>query len=192
MISYFEALLKIFNSLNKHILHLQGNKKKLINTLNDIAFEKIIAVHDLPLFKNSAMDGYCIHSKQTEAYSNKNFKITGSLNAGKNITYKKQDLNVVFEIMTGAKIPSGFDAVIKLEDVYIRQQYFITINKKVKKNENIRQSGEDFKKNNIILKKGDVLNPGTITCLSAFGITKINVIKDPSVFLLSTGNEIAS
>lgn len=192
MISYFDALFKIFNSLNKHILYLQSNKKNLVNTLNNIAFEKIIATHDLPLFKNSAMDGYCVHSKQTEGYSNKNFKITGSLNAGKNITYKKQDSSVVFEIMTGARIPSSFDAVIKLEDVHIRQQSFIIINKKVKKNENIRKPGEDFKKNNIILKKGDVLNPGTITCLSAFGIKKINVVKDPNVFLLSTGNEIAS
>ncbi len=192
MINYFNALIKIFNSLNKYIFYINSHDKNLLDIHNEKSFEEIIAHRNIPSFRNSAMDGYCLNSKKVNISKNKKLEIVGSINAGKNIFYKKKDKLVTLEIMTGAKVPNEFDSVIKLEEVTVRQKKFIILNKIIKKNENIRKIGEDFKINDIILKKTTIVDFNKISSLAAFGIKKINIIKPPKIFLLSTGKEITN
>ena len=92
-------------------------------------------------------------------------------------------------IMTGAPLPEGADAVIPFEDAEDDNKFTI-IFKEAERYDNIRFAGEDIKKDDIALKKGDVLNPADIGILASLNHSHINVYKRPEVAIISTGNEV--
>lgn len=189
MITYKEAM-EILNS-NSLIL-----KDEFITTelaLNRIIAENIYSPIDLPLFRNSAMDGFALNSNDTtEASLNCviNFKFDKCLHAGEFINDPYFAENKCIEIMTGAKVPEQFDCVIPIEDVSITDKYSILINRKVKKNENIRQQGEDITKDELIILENKQISSEDIMLLSALGIKKIKVKEQIKIAIFSTGNEI--
>ena len=189
MITYKEAM-EILNS-NSLIL-----KDEFITTelaLNRIIAENIYSPIDLPLFRNSAMDGFALNSNDTtEASLNCviNFKVDKCLHAGEFINDPYFAENKCIEIMTGAKVPEQFDCVIPIEDVSITDKYSILINRKVKKNENIRQQGEDITKDELIILENKQISSEDIMLLSALGIKKIKVKEQIKIAIFSTGNEI--
>ncbi len=191
MIDYFKALKIIFDNLDKHFYTIKTSNKNLLKTFNNLTSNNIYANKNIPSFINSAMDGYAIKYKETLSNNHnlKKFKIIKEIKAGEythNISLKK---NCVIEIMTGARMPLGFDSVIKIEDTF-RHKQTIILKKQIKKYENVRFIGEDFKKKDIILKKCEKITCNNIMALASFGIKKINIIKNPHIYLISTGNEI--
>ena len=91
--------------------------------------------------------------------------------------------------MTGALVPDNSDAVIMKEMTQTNDQ-LICFSTNVKKNQNIRFIGEDIKKGQIILKKGDAINYSAISILSSLGVEKVKVIRKPIVNFFSTGDEL--
>ena len=92
--------------------------------------------------------------------------------------------------MTGAPIPSGANAVIKQEDVTLRDDNYIILNNSVKENENICFKGEDIKRGTLLVKKGKKLDYADIGIIASSGIEKIKVYKLPKIALISTGDEV--
>ncbi len=189
MINYEKAM----EILNANSLQL---KDEVINTecaLNRIAAENIYSPIDLPLFRNSAMDGFALNSSDTiEASLNsiKNFKVDKCLHAGEFINDPYFSENKCIEIMTGAKVPEQFDCVIPVEDVLILDKNLIAINRKVKKNENIRHQGEDITKGELLFLENKLITSEDLMLLSALGIKKIKVKEQVKIAIFSTGNEI--
>ncbi|MDR5604423.1 molybdopterin molybdotransferase MoeA, partial [Staphylococcus coagulans] len=58
------------------------------------------------------------------------------------------------------------------------------------KNENISLKGEETKTGDVVLKKGQVINPGAIAVLATYGYAEVKVIKQPSVAVIATGSEL--
>lgn len=189
MIDFFKAIEIILNNIKKYHKNIKIKKKNINKTENNITKNKIVAKINLPSFKNSAMDGFAINYKQYINKKKKIFKTIKSFKAGENVA--KQNKKYAIKIMTGAKIPKNFDTVVKIEDVK-KHKNLIFINKKIKKNENVKNIGEDIKKKDIILYNGNNINLNSISILSSLGIEKINIIKKPYFFLISTGNEITN
>ncbi|MBM3292470.1 molybdopterin molybdotransferase MoeA [Candidatus Bathyarchaeota archaeon] len=153
--------------------------------------EKIVADFNVPPFDRSAMDGYAVIAEDTnianEATSVKLNRV-GILYAGEKsgtILQKGQCI----EISTGSPIPKGANAVVMVEYTKSHQD-IIEIFRKVKSGENIAPEGEDIKKGEIILKKGDFLTPGKLGSLAALGKTHVKVFVKPKVGVYSTGSEI--
>lgn len=187
MINIFKAIEIIINNIKKYHRNIKFKKKYIDKTENNINKNKIIAKINIPSFKNSAMDGFAINYKEYIKKKKKIFKIVSKIKAGDNISQKNKKYAI--KIMTGGKIPKNLDAVIKIEDVK-KSKNLIFINKKIKKNENIKNIGEDIKKNDTILYRGNNINSNSISVLASLGIKKINVLKKPNFYLISTGNEI--
>ncbi len=193
MINYFMAINIIFNSLGKHIYDLKYDYIYLYNAINTIAYNNVKSIIDVPTFTNSAMDGYAVNYKKWNIlYKNKMvvFYIINRVKAGFFLEYKTIDNNFAIEIMTGARLPNSYDSIIKIEDVYLKNKYNFSIKNAIQQYQHVRFVGEDFKKHDVILKKGDLLNCNYIMALSAIGLNKITVLKFIKCFLLSTGNEI--
>ena len=79
------------------------------------------------------------------------------------------------EIMTGGIIPKGFDTIIPIEQIVfypIKKNLNILINNKVKKYQHVRFKGSDFKKNDLLIKKGTILQSDHILALKTLGINK--------------------
>lgn len=158
-----------------------------------ILAEPILAKHDVPPFDRSRYDGYAIRSVDSiNASGNKqiSFQVIDKIGAGQMSTQKVGE-NEAIRIMTGAAIPKGADAVVMLEQTTQNDQTF-TISQPFKPFENFSFQGEDVKKGEEILSKGQKIHPGTIALLATFGYEKVEVTKKPKVGILCTGTELLS
>ena len=93
------------------------------------------------------------------------------------------------EIVTGAPIPEGADAVVMVEDTE-KENDELHVFVAVTANENVMKKGSDIKSGEVVLKKGQVLGSSEIGVLAALGLTKVKVSKIPIVAVLSTGGEV--
>ena len=150
---------------------------------NRVLAYDIKATFDMPRFDNSAMDGYGIKM----ADIGKKIKLISKTLAGdKNNSINESE---TIKIMTGAKVDKSIEAVVPVEFVEVDGD-FIQIPNDVKEKANIRPQGEEFKKDDILLTKGEVLNESKISLLASLGITHIKVFVKPNVLIIPTGNEI--
>ena len=195
MIQYKEAL----NIIKKVSLKLSNEKISTLNSINRICSSDIRSPSINPFHNNTAFDGFAVIAKETEGASIKNpkkFKIIKTIAAGDAPKIKNYSKNSVIEIMTGGLVPKPFDSILAVE----KAKYFptkeksthIIINREVKKFSFIRFAGEDYKLNDLVVKKGEVIQPKHIMVLTTLGIKKIKVKKKPKITFLSTGNEIVT
>ena len=146
---------------------------------------------DLPLYDNSAMDGFVFRSEDTSGATAERpifLNICGVIKAGDNGVARcaKQD---TYRIMTGAPVIKGSDTVLEKEKAVIRDDRLV-IDAPVPKGRNVRFKGEEIKKRERVLPKDSVINPGTIGFLATMGMDKISVFRKPAVSLIATGSEL--
>ncbi len=170
---------------------------KTNNCLNRVAAKNIYSKTYNPAENNAAFDGYAINSKETDKLDirkGKLFKIAGMIAAGDKPIKKSKKKYQTFEIMTGGIIPKGFDTIIPIEQIVFhpneRNAKFIFVCKKIKKYKHVRFRGSDYKKNDLIIKKGSTIESSHILALKTLGIKNIKVKKIPNILFFSTGNEI--
>lgn len=174
----------------KEVKTLEIERVNILKAIGRFVAEDIISPFDMPPFRRSAMDGYAI--KFDDLSFTKVFEIKDEIKAGqtKDIKYEKGKCVL---IMTGAKIPDCFDTVVKFEDTedFIEDgKRKIKVLKEIKKGENIAEKGEDFKKGDILIKKGTFIDSGYMAIIAYCGIEKVLVYRKPKVGIISTGDEI--
>ena len=193
MISYKIALSK----LSKSKIKIGNEKIYSFKSLNRVCAINVYSPANYPTSNNTAFDGYAVNSKETKGLNFKKFKkfeILKTLAAGDNPKIKKIKKYQTIEVTTGALINKPFDTVIPIENIIFhpseKNKKYILINKKIKKNQYIRYCGSDFKKKELIISKGKIIEPSHILAFKSLGIEKILVKKKPNVLFFSTGNEI--
>jgi molybdopterin molybdotransferase len=195
MIQYKEAI----NIIKKISLKINSEKISILNSVNRICDSDIRSPSVNPLHNNTAFDGFAVIAKETKKTSikkPKKFKIIKTIAAGDNPKIKSYFKDSVIEIMTGGLVPKPFDSVLAVE----KAKYFptkgkpthIIINREVKKFSFIRFAGEDYQLKDLVVKKGEVIQPKHIMALTTLGIKDIKVKKKPKITFMSTGNEIVS
>ena len=169
------------------------DSSKSINRINVL---DIYCTVNYPAGTNAAFDGFVINSKDTDKLNknnSQNFKILKTISAGDNPKLNKVKKYETVEVMTGALIPKGFDTIIPIEKIIFRSNSkYISINNKIKKNQHIRYVGSDYKKKDLIIKKGTIIQPSHILAFKTLGVKKIKVKKKPNILFFSTGNEISN
>ena len=192
MINYKEAkkiLIKSKIKIKDEII----NSSKSLNRINVI---DIYSAVNYPAGTNAAFDGFAINSKDTNKLNksnSQNFKILKTISAGDNPSLKKTNKFEAVEVMTGALIPKNFDTIIPIEKIiFDKNRKFIVINEKIKNNQHIRYAGSDYKKRDLIIKKGTIIQPSHILAFKTLGIVNIKVKKKPNILFFSTGNEISN
>ncbi|NOX15670.1 MAG: molybdopterin molybdotransferase MoeA [Epsilonproteobacteria bacterium] len=182
----FEKYEDTLKALKNSIDTIFGKEKVfLTSALERILGEDIIAKENNPQFKTSSMDGYAIRSEDQELGS---LKIIDFLPAG---SYKG---NLVVEgscvkTFTGSLMSEGSDALIPIENVEV-QGDVIKITKPVPKGFASRPIGENYKKGEVLLKKGTKIRYAEIGVLAELGYVQISVFVKPNISILATGSEI--
>ena len=168
-------------------------------SLNRINVLDIYSPVNYPAGTNAAFDGFAINSKETINLNKnnfQNFKILKTISAGENPKLKKVKKFDAVEVMTGAIIPKFFDTIIPIEKIIFypnkKNKRYIIINEKIKKNQHIRHAGSDYKKKDLIIKKGTIIQASHVMALKTLGVVKIKVKKKPNILFFSTGNEISN
>ena len=180
MIKYSEAI-KIINKVS---LNLTDEKISTLDSLYRVCAKNILSPSKNPLSDNTAFDGFALLAKDTKGLSRrkvKKFKILRSIGAGDDPKIKNYKKNSSVEIMTGGVIPKPFDSIIPVEKVKYfpskKKASHIIVDHEIKKFSFIRFSGEDFNLKDIVIKKGELIQPKHIMALTTLGIKDLYVKK---------------
>jgi molybdopterin molybdotransferase len=195
MINYNQAK----SILKKARIKIKDEYILVKNSLNRVTSKDIISPSNYPLGNNAAFDGFAINSKDTKNLNKKNykyFKIIGSIAAGNKPIKKKIKKFESVEIMTGGIIPKSFNTIIPIEKIIFhpnnQNPKSIFIDHRISKYNNVRFKGSDYKKGQIIIKKGTLIQPNHILALKTLGVQKLKVKKKLNILFFSTGNEITN
>jgi molybdopterin molybdotransferase len=148
---------------------------------------------DIPPFKNSSMDGFALRSSETLSSSPKQIvelKILGEVAAGDVSANTLQPMHAI-RILTGAALPIGADAVVPLEQVEERNGV-IRLTAQVAPGSCTREKGEDMKIGDRVLLRGTRIEAPHLGVLASIGCTYVEVFRNPTVAILTTGNELLS
>lgn len=167
---------------------LGEEKIPVSETIGRAISQNVLAPISLPSFRQSAMDGYCIIKSDFEE-GIKEFLLAGEIPAG---SKQKVKLNKgeAYRVFTGAPVPENATAVIMQENVLAQNSKINIQQAEVKKQENIRQIGEDISKGEIAVEQYHIVNPATIGFLNSLGIIEVEVYKNPKTAIVVTGNEL--
>jgi len=169
-----------------------GNEElALLEAHNRVLAEDIASVLDIPPFNRSTVDGYAVKAEDTFSAEEKTpakLTVRGIVNIGElpRISVAKGE---AAEIVTGAPIPEGADAVVMVEDTD-RKNNLLNVFSAVTHGENVMKKGADIKKGETVLNKGQALGSREIGVLAALGKATAKVYCVPRVAVLSTGAEV--
>ena len=163
------------------------NKEKcfLSDSLDRVVAEDIIANSYSPEYPTSGMDGYAIKS---EDQSREYIKLIDKNPAG-SVIESKVISGTAIKTFTGSLMPKGADTLIPVENVK-EENNKIYITKEVSKGFAVREIGENYKKGEILIKKGTKIGFAEIGVLASLNISQIYVFSKPIVSIASTGSEI--
>lgn len=179
----YDKSLEILNNIN--LSKPTTQKEFLINAIGSVIASDIIADHNSPEFPTSGMDGYAI---KHEDQKNKKIKIIDKNPAG-TVVESSVESGVCIKTFTGSLMPQGSDTLIPIENVEVNGDE-ITIIKEVPFGFATRAIGENYAKDEVLIKKGTVVGFAEVGVLASLNIVQIPVIVNPTVAIASTGSEI--
>ncbi|MBK5274467.1 MAG: molybdopterin molybdotransferase MoeA [Desulfuromonadales bacterium] len=184
MVSFEEARSIILNSVQ-----LVGTERiHLLEATGRVLAEDVTAPWDLPLWDNSAMDGYAVRAGDCRTIPCK-LRVTGFLPAGARADGVTVEPGCAVRIMTGAPVPAGCDAVVPVEETDDGQQE-VSLLEPVKKGQHFRFRGEDVAAGVTFARAGTIIRPPEINMLAGFGLALVPIYRRPIVAILSTGDEL--
>jgi putative molybdopterin biosynthesis protein len=163
----------------------------LLEAHNRVLAQDLMATMDIPPFNRSTVDGYAVKAEDTfgaEENRSSKLKVCGAVSIGK-LPRAKVASGKAAEIVTGAPMPEGADAVVMVEDTE-RKGNFVHVFAAVARDENVMKAGSDIRKSETVLKAGQLLSSREIGVLAAVGIARVRVHAVPRVAVLSTGAEV--
>jgi len=161
---------------------------KLEQSLGRVLAEEVRANRDQPPYDISAMDGYALRSADLTNVP-ATLEIIEDIKAG-DMPTKTLASGQCARIMTGAPMPLGADAVIRVEDTEAKADNRVQINQAVKPGNDIRRLGENMRNGEVVLTPGTAITPGVIGVLATVKRAQVQVYRRPRVAILSTGNEL--
>jgi len=160
----------------------------LLHAYDRILAEDLHADRDLPPFPRSARDGFAVRASDLSTLPGR-LRVTGEIQAGTPIGQYSVTNGTAVEIMTGAAVPEGADAVVMVE--YTRREgEFVIVDRSVKSGENVVPRGSEARAGQVLLSAGDCLRFAQFAVAAAIGRTQVRVYRRPRVAILSTGDEI--
>ncbi len=157
----------------------------LEKTAGLILANDIYASINIPTFPQSGMDGYAI----AFASIGKPIVMAGEQAAGTNL-YTNLKPGTAIRIFTGAVVPEGADTVVVQEKSKVADGFLQIGDDKLKQGDNVRLQGTEIAKGELALPAGSLITPPAIGFLAGMGIASVEVIPNPRVSIIVTGNEL--
>lgn len=170
-----------------------GVRTELPEALGLVMAEDVAAPIPLPVFDNSAMDGYAVRTADVaDASAEKPVKLP----VAEDIPAGRTDQLVLspgsaHRIMTGAPVPAGADAIVPVEQTDNgKPGAMVEIRVAPRSGQHVRRAGEDVTVGTTVLKAGHVVTPAALGLAAALGLTALTVRPRPRVLVVSTGSEL--
>jgi molybdenum cofactor synthesis domain-containing protein len=166
----------------------------LPDCLGLVLCEDVTSLVDLPGFDNSAMDGYAVRAADVATAdpdvsgSVVRLPVVGEVAAG-GVATRAVGPGEAVRIMTGAMMPDGADAIVKVEDTDGGTET-VEVRAGAPPGTSVRPAGEDVRQGQVVLIAGTVIDPRRVALLAATGHGDALVRPRPRVAVVSTGAEL--
>jgi molybdopterin molybdotransferase len=152
----------------------------------------VFSDRNIPDYDKTFIDGYAVNPQDTKGASTTKpatFKIVGKLFPADYPTTTQVQCGEAIYVACGAPIPKGASATVKVEETRLRENT-VEIVRKIKAGEGIIPLGDDAKKGDLLLPKGQVLRPQDLGLLASIKLTSAEVFKKPKIAIISGGDEL--
>jgi len=171
--------------ISSNVAALKPVALSLLQARGKVLAADVFATVDIPAFPQSAMDGYAFAFDDLQ----KELVIDGEMAAGSSSSIEVTTGKAI-RIFTGAPVPAGADTVVMQEKVKTENGILVIEDDKLQRNSNVRPVGSEIKTGELALPKGSLLTAAAIGFLAGIGITEVEVIPDPVISIILTGNEL--
>lgn len=186
----YEAAAALVAAYALKILKLRPSAERveLSQAAGRVLAQPLRADRDQPPFSRSTRDGFACRA--AEASGHAALKLVGSTHAG-DAPAGPLPPGAVWEIMTGAPVPDGADAVMMIEHVSASKgRVRLLPHRSIEAGENVVAQGAQAHKGDLLLGAGTVITPAQIALAAACGSATLEVFTRPRVAILTTGDEL--
>jgi len=186
MLSHEEARRKVIEQVGKMGGPHARASVSVWDALGLVLAQEVKTDRDYPPFDRSTRDGYAVCSRDVKAGAQ--LKCAGEIKAGDTVT-EPLAAGTCVQIMTGAAVPSGADAVIMIEYTQ-RDGELVRFERAAQAGQNIVPRGSEAQAGQTILKPGMRLGFAELALAAQVGAVQLQCAKRPQVAILSTGDEV--
>lgn len=147
--------------------------------------EAIPADRDYPPFNRAMRDGFAVRASDIPG----RLRVVGEVRAGERFRSSLQPGEAI-EIMTGAPVPDGADAVVMVEHTSRRDDGTVGIDHSLVSGSNIASAAGDAREGTPVLRAGERIDFTSVAWLATTGHTFVSVFARPRVAIIATGDEI--
>src|SRR5512147_2207226 len=173
--------------IEQHLACLPIEPLPLARAAGAVLRENIYAERDQPPFDRVAMDGIALSSG---AVGNGGRLRVAAQQAAGDPPLTLDDPSTCIEIMTGAMLPRGCDAVVPVEQVERHGDIAEIGRKPVLPWANVHRRGSDCRQGALLLAAGTRLSPPEVAIAAGAGMARLRVSAQPMIVVISTGNEL--
>jgi molybdopterin molybdotransferase len=166
----------------------QTEEVPLLQALGRVLARPVVADRDFPPFPRATRDGYAVRAADLTAGQPASLRIVGLVKAGDSYDLPVAQGEAV-EIMTGAAVPAGADAVVMVEFTEANAGS-VEIKGTVSPGENIVRAGAEARAGQELLPRGSRMGPAQIAMAAAAGAARVIVFSRPRIAIISTGDEL--
>lgn len=170
---------------------LETEPVPLAEAIGRVLSESAVSRVPVPGFDNSAMDGYAVRAIDTRGARPESpvaLTVAGESQAGRPSQVELAPGEAI-EISTGAKIPIGADAVVRVESTR-PQGDRVLIATAVEPGKDIRRTGEDIAAGDTVIPRGTRIGPAELGVLVSIGLPTVPCRRRPRLRLITSGDEL--
>jgi len=192
VLSYEQALEEVLRHARAVALPAAPERMELQAALGRVLAAPVTAPRDHPPFDRSTRDGYAIRADDFDALNTgQTLRLIGSVHAGESWAGAPLASGQTIEIMTGAPLPAGADAVIMLEHVIVESESLrVTQPRKLRLGEHMVARGSEAHSGDIVLPVGRRIGAAEIAVAASCGAAQLAVFEQPRVAIVPTGDEL--
>lgn len=177
------------SAIRAHAASLAAQPTPLAQLAGAVLREPIVASRDQPPFDRVTMDGIAI-AMSAWSDGRREFRIAGTQAAGSR-QMVLADTEACFEVMTGAVLPHGCNAVIPVEQILVEAgKACVTGQITPTVGLNIHPRGLDCRAGTALLDVGTRLGPPEVAVIASAGLARVSASRPPRIVIISTGDEL--
>lgn len=160
----------------------------LLDAAGRVLAVEVCADRDQPPFDRATRDGFAVRAEDWSA--GKRLRVVGQVRAG-DVWAGALEAGCAVEIMTGAAVPAGVDAVAMVEHVDLGEgEVWAAVGRTLRVGENVVPRGSEARQGEVLLACGTAIGAAEIALAAACGLAELAVYQRPLVAIVATGDEL--
>ncbi len=161
----------------------------LRNAAGRVLARAVAADREQPPFDRATRDGYAVRAADVGGAATAGLRVVGSLRAGERWSGAPMGEGEAIEIMTGAAVPDGADAVVMVEHTTLEDGW-LRVTREMRVGENVVPRAAETRAGAVVLPEGCLLEAAEIGVAASCGRSQLEVFARPRVAIATTGDEL--